>query len=331
MKPKIVSWNVRGLNEYNKRSRIKNLLREWRADIVCLQETKLKLVTQKIVRSVWHCPYVDWVYLASNGASGGILVMWDKRVMMKREEFIGEYTVAVSLKMVEDNFLWAFAGIYGPNVDNIRHQLWEEIARVHSWWDLPWCIGGDFNITRFPSERSGDSRTRPAMTEFSDCIFELNLVDLPLIGGPFTWSNNQTWSRLDRFLISPEWECQYPDVCQRRLPRLCSDHFPILLDGGGIQSGRRYFKFENMWLKSEGFVDKVRSWWSSYQFNGTPSHILAGKLKALNEDLKLWNSQSFGDLGEQKKDMMGELQFLESINEGRSLSVEERTRKAKLT
>ncbi|KAG2684124.1 hypothetical protein I3760_10G062700 [Carya illinoinensis] len=75
MKSKFMSWNVHGLNKNNKRLRIKNLLRGWRADIVYLQETKLKLVTRKLVRGVWGCPYVDWVYLTSNEASGGILVM----------------------------------------------------------------------------------------------------------------------------------------------------------------------------------------------------------------------------------------------------------------
>ncbi|KAG6651554.1 hypothetical protein CIPAW_06G120200 [Carya illinoinensis] len=94
MKPKIISWNVCGLNEVNKRLHIKNLLRDLRADIVCLQETKLKSASRNLVRSVWGCPYVDWVYLASNGASGGILVMWDKRVVEKMEDFVGEYTVA---------------------------------------------------------------------------------------------------------------------------------------------------------------------------------------------------------------------------------------------
>ncbi|KAG6660373.1 hypothetical protein CIPAW_03G101600 [Carya illinoinensis] len=303
MKPKILSWNVHGLNEINKRQRIKNLLREWRADIVCFQEKKLKLVNQKIVRSVWSCLYVDWVYLASNGASDGILVMWDKRVMEKMEEYI----VACSFKMVEDNFMWAFTGIYGPNVDNIIKQLWDEIAGLHTWWDLPWCIGGDFNIIRFPSERFGDNRLRSAMSDFSDCIFDLNLIDLSLTGGPFTWSNSQTWSRFDRLLISPEWESKFLEMCQKKLPRVGSDHFPILLDGGGIEGGRRYFKFENMWLKSEGFVERVRLWWTSYQVFGSPSHILAGKLKALKNDLKLWNSHTFGDLGEQKKTMLEEL------------------------
>jgi hypothetical protein len=43
-----------------------------------------------------------------------------------------------------------------------------------------------------------------------------------------------------------------------RLPRLYSDSSPILFDFRDFQGGRRYFKFENNWLKSEGFVDKVK-------------------------------------------------------------------------
>ena len=41
MKLKIVSWNVRGLNNSLKRLVVRNLLREWNCDVVCLQETKL--------------------------------------------------------------------------------------------------------------------------------------------------------------------------------------------------------------------------------------------------------------------------------------------------
>jgi hypothetical protein len=29
-------------------------------------------------------------------------------------------------------------------------------------------------------------------------------MDLPLAGGVATWANNLSWSRLDRFLVSPE-------------------------------------------------------------------------------------------------------------------------------
>jgi exodeoxyribonuclease-3 len=75
MKPKIISWNVRGMNELEKKTKIRRLLREWKADIVCLQETKVEVIIREEVRNVWECIHVDWVYLGSRGALGGILLM----------------------------------------------------------------------------------------------------------------------------------------------------------------------------------------------------------------------------------------------------------------
>jgi hypothetical protein len=37
-------------------------------------------------------------------------------------------------------------GVYGPNGDVERRDLWEELAGLMSVWEAPWCIGGDFNI-----------------------------------------------------------------------------------------------------------------------------------------------------------------------------------------
>ena len=41
MNLKILSWNVRSLNDRRKHSIVKNLLRGWKCDVICLQETKL--------------------------------------------------------------------------------------------------------------------------------------------------------------------------------------------------------------------------------------------------------------------------------------------------
>ena len=90
MNLKIISWNVKGLNEKEKRLKVRNFLRTWRADIVCLQETKFEWVTRGLVRSLWSCPYIDWLYLGSEGASSGILLMWDRRVVEKIEEAVGD-------------------------------------------------------------------------------------------------------------------------------------------------------------------------------------------------------------------------------------------------
>jgi endonuclease/exonuclease/phosphatase family metal-dependent hydrolase len=61
-----------------------------------------------------------------------------------------------------------------------------------------------------------------------------------------TWSNNRSWSRLDRFLVSPEWELSYLGLMQKKLLCLCSDHAPILLLKGNLQNRKSSFKFENM-------------------------------------------------------------------------------------
>lgn len=59
VKPKILSWNVRGLNERDKHSRVRNLLREWEGHIICLEETKLENLFRVVVRSLWCCQHVD--------------------------------------------------------------------------------------------------------------------------------------------------------------------------------------------------------------------------------------------------------------------------------
>jgi hypothetical protein len=121
--------------------------------------------------------------VAAAGAAGGILLMWDKRVVTKLDTEVGECVAACSFKNVLDDFEWAFAGVYGPNGVFDRRRLWDELAGLMSWWDLPWCIGGDFNVIGFPSERSGGRRISAAMREFSDFIFEKGLMDLPLTRG----------------------------------------------------------------------------------------------------------------------------------------------------
>ena len=149
MKPKILSWNVRGLNDGGKCLRVMRLLRQWKADIVCLQNTELEFTSSGIVNNMWGCPYVEWCYVASSGI--GILLMWDKRVVTKLEVCVGAFVAASTFRNVEDDFIWTFARVYGHNLDNDRSLIWEEFADLFSLWALSWCIGGDFNVTHFPS------------------------------------------------------------------------------------------------------------------------------------------------------------------------------------
>ena len=76
------------------------------------------------------------------------------------------------------------------------------------WTDL-WCIGRDFNVVRFLGECIGAFMLSSAMRRFTEIIDNLQLRDLPLLRGSFTWSeglNNQAHSRLNHFLVFEGWE-----------------------------------------------------------------------------------------------------------------------------
>ena len=286
---------------------------------MCLQETKLDGLDHRMVRSLWGNQHVDWVALAAINTAGGILLMWDSRVVEKIKVAVGHNSVSCYWHGLADDFKWVCSGVYGPHTEESRQQCWEQLSSFRQRWSAPWCIVGDFNAVHFPSERLGCTRFRPGMYSFSDWIDSHNLVDLPLVGGCYTGSSGTTppsMSRIDRALVSLDWEAHYSYVMLKLLPRPISDHHPLLLVVGGMAGGKSSFKFKNIWLKEEGFASKVHSWWSSYEFTGTPSFVLASKLKALKEDLKKWNKEIFGDVHDKKHCKMRDILVLD-VKEGR--------------
>jgi hypothetical protein len=166
-------------------------------------------------------------------------------------------------------------------------------------------------------------------THSPDCLYPAE-IRFPYFPSPSP-AYKDSWSRIDRFLISPDWEARFPGVSQKRLPRICSDHFPLLLDSGNGPRGKRPFKFENIWLKKEGFGALVKQWWDSYQFQGLPSIIFACKIKALKLDLKKWNEVVFGNIECNKSKLLDDLRELDAIEEDRALDSTELTKKGEVS
>ncbi|RVW34760.1 LINE-1 reverse transcriptase-like [Vitis vinifera] len=93
------------------------------------------------------------------------------------------------------------------------------------------------------------------------------------------------------------------------LHRPVSDHFPILLEGGGLKRGPSPFRFENMWLEEEGFKDKMKTWWGSLNFTGSSNYILDAKLRALKNILKIWNKEEFGLVEAKKGEALKQVEY----------------------
>ena len=155
-------------------------------------------------------------------------------------------------------------------------------------------------------------------------------MENPLEEGLYTWSNSTSASRIDRFLLSPVLVDYLSHFSQKRLPRVLSDHFPIHLESGSHRRGRIPFRFENMWVKAERFLDKVKSWWENYHCQGTPSFILAKKLNALKTDLKKWNETDFGNITVKKQQLWSKLNALDVKEDNQPITEEENLEKASL-
>ena len=76
MKLRILSWNVRGANDNDKRKVINALIKAQKVDLICLQETKMQEMSKRIVKSLGVGRCLDWGSINSRGASGGVLVFF---------------------------------------------------------------------------------------------------------------------------------------------------------------------------------------------------------------------------------------------------------------
>ena len=71
MKVKIMSWNVRGVNDPDRRKIIRNFMKYQRVDLVCLQETKIQDMTVAVAHSLGVGRISDWRALNAEGSAGG--------------------------------------------------------------------------------------------------------------------------------------------------------------------------------------------------------------------------------------------------------------------
>ena len=69
MKIKILCWNVRGINDFEKRKLIKGVVRNQKPDLVCLLETKVKEISMQMVKSVGVGIFLNWASVDARGAA----------------------------------------------------------------------------------------------------------------------------------------------------------------------------------------------------------------------------------------------------------------------
>ncbi|KAK9154956.1 hypothetical protein Sjap_002436 [Stephania japonica] len=301
---RIVSWNVRGINAVTKRREVKEEVRLMNPDILVIQETKKMVIDRWDITSIWRGRFKEWVFLPAEGTKGGIVIVWDVRKVKVVNNITGEFSISIQVEEA-GGVNWWLTGVYGPASTRGRSRFWDEVAALAGLCGPSWCIAGDFNVTRFLSEKLNSTRKTSCMVEFDRLISDLELIDPQLRNGKFTWSNlriNPICARLDRFLYTKVWGETFQEGRQVLGNRVTSDHFPVIFDTGYARWGPTPFRFENVWLSHRGFEHLVRDWWRLSEAEGGPGYKIMRKLGLFKEHLKQWNQEIFGNVQSMKND-----------------------------
>ncbi|KAK3219978.1 hypothetical protein Dsin_013948 [Dipteronia sinensis] len=171
-------------------------------------------------------------------------------------------------------------------------------------FSMPWCIGGDFNTVINASERRGGEFNKWSGRAFNNFILQAKVVDIPMQGAVFTWSNNRvegSWARLDRFLVSPIMLSWFPNMMQTGHPRTISDHGAITLCVLKADWGPRPFRIDIAWLKDKELMAEVKKNLAERKVRGSSSCTLQTKLRVAKSNIKRWAVSRVKDVGNTKE------------------------------
>jgi hypothetical protein len=164
----------------------------------------LEVVDVNLIRFLWGSDEVEFSFQPLVGASGGIITMWDPRVVRVLSSMSLSHALIITGIFVKENINFCLANVYAPCDYMGRSVLWNNLeSKILHFSQAAWCVLGDFNVVRSADERV--SRASHSVSDefvaFNNFIDSTLLIDLPLCGRKFTWyrGDGKSMSRLDRF------------------------------------------------------------------------------------------------------------------------------------
>ncbi|XP_019235622.1 PREDICTED: uncharacterized protein LOC109215952 [Nicotiana attenuata] len=131
-----------------------------------------------------------------------------------------------------------------------RLESWDSEYYLASDMEMPWMVGGDFNVVLHEDKKIGGLPMYPLDYEdFAFCINSSGLFDLGYKGSSFTWWNGRPnaeyiFKRLDRILVNLSFQNHFPTIEIEHLIRNGSDHAPLFMSCG--EQSANYHKLKNL-------------------------------------------------------------------------------------
>ncbi|XP_010675063.1 uncharacterized protein LOC104891112 [Beta vulgaris subsp. vulgaris] len=303
----IMIWNVQGAGSNSFAASLKELVRLHRPEVLALVETHMGGDRAQQIASILK--YSGHTRVDARGFSGGIWIYWHTENVTIDPIRQHDQYITMDIKKCDEQ-PWYFTAVYASPDPTRRHDLWRELKDFAAQNNKPWLIAGDFNETRFPSERNTScSETTRRSARFNDWVDEMDLLEIEFVGASYTWSRGlsletRQCARLDRAFCNPDWGLQFSQARVKHLPAIASDHCPLLISPNGfvpLPSLNKPFRFQAMWLHHEKFQEFVQSKWKH-------SVPIMSSLLSLSEALQDWNRDVFKNIFQRKRLLLARIE-----------------------
>ena len=257
--------NCRGLSDHNKRRDVIHFVRNLNYNIIFLQETHMTTSAIPYFNCLWKG---KCYHSCCTSRSRGVCILFNKdiqhNVIKEISSNCGNYVFVICKINTE---VFAFANIYGPNVDqpNYFKDVFTHLQNV----DVDHVIiGGDMNfiinpeVDCFNYARENNINARKTFLQMAD---ENNLIDIWREMNPserkYTWTRTNPYKcgRLDMFFISKHLLNKVSEV--NNLSGYRTDHSAITLTFEIKQQARGsgLWMFNISHLQSEEYINRIKS------------------------------------------------------------------------
>ncbi|XP_019267526.1 PREDICTED: uncharacterized protein LOC109244827 [Nicotiana attenuata] len=207
---------------------------------------------------------------------------------------------------------FGFTTVYGLHTIKDSKPLWDKLRRINSNQQGPWLAMGDFNAVLHVTDRQHGSEVQDMeVKDFKEYMMDTGMNELQSVGRGYTWTNNHTYSRIDRGLVNTEWMMTMPSLKIQVLEPLISDHSPLkLMITQGHTKKSRPFRFFNCIADHPLFIQQVEKAWNEGKEAGKIQTVWH-KLKRTKELVKDLNTKHYKGLEGKIKEARKELQTIQ--------------------
>ena len=185
--------------------------------------------------------------------------------------------------------IWTLVSVYGPCQGHARDDFVQWLYNLDINADDKWLLLGDFNFMRSLDNQNLPGGNVNDMFLFNEIIGHLGLIELPIKGRQYTWSNMQTnplLKQIDWFYTSIAWTTDHPNTLVMPLGCTTSDHVPCVVTVATSIPKAKVFRFKNYWVNLPGFIECVSEVWNRQMRKANIASTISDKFKAVRYALK---------------------------------------------